>query len=555
MKKFVLNGLAIIIIAGSSFAQKGTIKKAERDIIKTEKTDLKNSFKLPDYSQSESFNIKSTDSIELFYIGKSGNINSVRYVDQHCMAYDQDADAYMFTHRSDPDTYPGANHIIASISIDDGITWNPLHVDLDPNTFARYPSGAIYNPDNNTNIENCIGVFMGPAHQGVSWSHNYFIIMKLDGSQTYYELEQIVPNFSDPLYRYGLCTTDDGMFHGGGSAYNYGTYSYNEYLIMIANGTIHEETFTFTLEEAIIDLGQYLGTNTVGDLLLWGDTRMAWNNDGSIGYVFTNGVVDDLSALAGYQAIAFISTDQGDTWVLIETESLINHPAFEGYLEPNCQGNIIPAFIGTADGVVDMNNNLQLFSEVRSGTSSNPDSLTYFDPSLPSHLFNLTISDNGVEGIIWCDSVSANRVPSDSEYAYSPGANGVGWNNRLQASRTVDGSAYFAIWTDTEEPEQYNEENVNPDIYGWGKNLYSDNIEGPIAFTSDGMYWFTYVSTIAKTLINESGIDYIIGVSKTPTPVEWLTNTHTDPVSHYFVKGIEFSELVITGQEKNIIEK
>ena len=547
MKKFVLNGLAIIIIAGSSFAQKGTIKKAEREIIKTEKTDLKNSFKLPDYSQSESFNIKSTDSIELYYIGKSENIYGSRTEQQDCITYDQDADAFMFTHRKDPETYPGAYTLISSISVDEGITWDPVYVNL--NIFPSFfkPSGAIYNPDNSTNIEDCIGVFSGYSDYGV----NNFAIMKLDGSGEGFFIEQ--PGLYDGIYMNGICTTYDDMFH----ALGYATEDWQLYYILIANGTINAELLTFTIDESLIDLVQYLGTSGGGNLLTGTNLRMAWNNDGSVGYVFLAGVLEELVGEASYQPVVFKSEDQGYSWELIEIESLVNHPAFEDYLEPNLQGDRIPAFVGTMDGVVDMNGNLQLFSEVESFFSLySGDSIIYFDPLLPSHLFNLTINETGVEEFIWCDSISANKVPDDSPGSYGFDMwSGVGWTNRLQASRSVDGSAVFAIWTDTEEPEQYNEENVYPDIYGWGKNLYYNIIDGPIDFTSEGFNYFTYVSPVANTLLSESSIDYTLGVSKTPTPIEFLTNYVSDPVTHVFVKGIEFSELVITGQEKNIIEK
>ena len=579
MKKVLLFSLALFIAVGSSFAQKRTLKKATRNIQNLEQMDVNAPVKASNKVQAGPEYLKGTDSIyniELVQMGMSQNIFSVLVEDQHCLAFDQDANIYLFAHRAKPDIYPGALNsgtIMATTSIDDGSNWNSIIAVNNDTKLSRYPSGAIFNPGNSSDYNDCYGIFEGPVTDGSSWTDNFFSNLKLDGSFSNVEYLPMDGSFTFGPYRSSLYATDDGFFHAMGYGYNLGT-NYNEFIFLFRNGEFNEETQVFDFSDEVrIDMGDYLGNDGAGDLLIWGDARACWSNDGSIGYAFVNGTVEDLAGEASYQPVVFKTVDQGENWDIIDIANLVdndNFPAFAEHLYENWEGRIIPKFVGTMDGVVDMNGDLQLFAEVGTGTSTHIDSITYFYTNdlypngFPTNIYNLTINDDGVQDVIWCDSINAQTVPATSNNAYAPGANGVGWNNRLQASKSDDGKAVFAIWTDTKDfdPTTNSQgENAKPDIYGWGKYLSTGEVSGSQAFTYDqnndlkGRYYFTYTSTTAKKEEDQGEKHiYSIGVSTSVTPLEMVVNGYLDPVTHSFVKGIEFS-FNFTGEDENFVEK
>jgi hypothetical protein len=576
MKKVLLFSLAFFIAVGSSYAQKRTLKKATREIQKHRLIDIErpvkahnNLYASPDYLKGSN----GINDIELIVIGESANIYSVLVEDQHCLSFDQDANTYLFAHRANPDIYPGASNsgtIMSTISLDNGMTWNSTIAIDDAEKLARYPSGAIFNPGNSTDFNDCYGIFMGPVTGG-TWTHNFFSNYKLDGSVSNVEYFEMDGNLTFAPYRLGLYATDDGFFHGMGYGYNAGS-NWTDFILMFRNGEFNEDTQQFEfIDEVRIDMGDYVGLDGAGELLIWGDTRACWNQDGSIGYTFVNGTVNDLAGETGYQPIVFLTEDQGESWDLIDIDDLVDNddfPAFAEHLFENWEERIIPKFVGTMDGVVDMNGDLQLFAEVGTGTSTHVDSLTYYYTNdlypngFPTNIFNLTINSDGLQDVIWCDSINAQTVPSSSNNAYAPGSDGLGWNNRLQASRSDDGKAVFAIWTDTKDFDQGSNsqgENADPDIYGWGKYISTGEVNGPHAFTYGlegdlkGRYYFTYTSTTAKKEADQGEHHiYSLGVSTSVTPLEMVINGYLDKVTHSYVDGIEFSFL-FTGEEENFI--
>jgi hypothetical protein len=515
MKKLLPFVVAILFATNFSFAQKQNLLKPK---IKT------GHVKSEICRQTMSTVIPVKSANELWSIGVSRGIGHVQLNWSKCLAYDPLSDAYMFTHNPDPDIFPYPG-LAVSISDDGGMGWNSQMISGFSSIY--YPSGVIYNPYNSNDIGSCLGFFVHSSFSG-----NCYTMARLDNSGQIF-----VECIDSLLVANGLYVTLDNRFHA--LALNS---SFPNHLLNIVNADINLLDFNYTIEVQDLDIDSYLGTSG-----FWvNDGTMAWNNDGSVGYVFVNGVTEGNVEITGIQPIVFKSVDSGESWTHIPIENLVDNPGFLPYLTPNWQGVTIPYFTNEFGGEVDIHGDLQLFAEVESGLSHHIDSIALYDPELSSHIFNLCIGDEGVKSIIWCDSLVSNPVPGDSEVAY---VGQVGWDHRIQTSRSEDGSVVFVIWTDSDPTQASNGENSRPNLFGWGKTA-SDYILGKKSFTAEwgdeisGHLLFTLTSPVAKTIDYGDSIRWDIGVTKTLSQVEYLVNTNiTDPVSNTFIQGIGFSSL------------
>ncbi|MCK5788416.1 MAG: T9SS type A sorting domain-containing protein, partial [Chlamydiia bacterium] len=198
-------------------------------------------------------------------------------------------------------------------------------------------------------------------------------------------------------------------------------------------------------------------------------------------------------------------------------------------------------------GSVDMNGNLQMFILATSTYSMHPDSIGYSYVNDLDYIFNLELNADGVQTVMFVDSVMAGSVADDSEFAYG---GTTGWGNRLSSSKTDNENAVFVVWTDTPNAVDYNNENAKPDIKAAGKFVGGDFNDFPLTnFTADdlytGYYFFIYVSQHA--IVN--GNYFEIPVTTTVTPTEYGANGELDAVTHTYLSGIGY---LVSGINENI---
>ncbi|OYT17234.1 MAG: hypothetical protein B7C24_03845 [Bacteroidetes bacterium 4572_77] len=542
MKKILLIGLAISLSFGSFAQEKSAPKRTTKTInslVKVEPTE-ESSTQRPDVSD---FKAKGINEIPRVEIGKSANVYSVLLEEQRGMDYN-DLGITSFTFRADPATYSTAlnsGSIITVTSADGGTTWADHWMVLTETELNRYPSAVIYNPNGNTDASQAYALAAGPSHRGDGFDQNFFASMRLDDQNNHVEYIDKDDAYSgSQLTRFGLQACNNDFAHIVGPKYEDNGSNYATALVLnTMNGEFDGTQYAWEESDIDVELALRSTDGTTKNFWTFGS---AWANDGSVGYAWMVGQLEDMIDDGGYQPIVFRSTDNGENWDAVEVmlsgnavmaEYLIGTQKGEGPVWPLCD---------EVAGSVDKNGNLQMFVKATSTYSSHPDSIGYTYEGDLNYIFNLELNEDGVQNVMFVDSVMAGSVADDSEYAY---AGKVGWGNRLSASKTADENIVFAVWTDTPNAVDFGDENARPDIKAAGRYVDGDFNDFPVTnFTEDdvysGFFFFTYVAQNCKV---EDG-HIVIPTTTTVSPGEFGSNGELDVVTHYYIDGIKFATTV-----------
>ncbi len=538
MRKLVLFALAITFVIGVN-AQKDAKRFAKQMPIEKAITD--------NYAPVNTNPAISGTKGEV-YVGKAGNIYYALLEEQRAMNYDPASGLLQMIHRADPATYPEANNsgsIVSSQSTDGGANWNYCVIlPGDGTNLTRYPQGYIYNVDNNTDPTQVVIGATGPSHTGGNWNNNFFV----SGTNNCADMnDNFVPmGCSFEAVRQGTAVTDNGYVYALSSCTEDDGSAYTQFDMNTYRGELDGDHINFG--DASFSTVDALGVTTYW----WGTFSTAWSQDGSIGYIFGVGLLNDFAGQSAYNPIAWKSTDNGATWELIVTGmNMVDFAGLEDVLVESTDGHYIPLFKGTSAGTVDANGDLQFFGECYSGSTLNVDECYIGAENDENYrLLNVTINaEEGITGFNFVANFLSNDVGSDSEYAYAAGADGVGWSHRIQTSRSEDGLNYFVVYGDTENAGTlYGGENAKPDMYLWGKNINTPGAMPANKMTEGGTYWFHYTSDIA---VQQSQYVFMIPTTTTVTQVEMLTNTDLDPVTIEFIEDMTYD--VLDGVEDNMM--
>ena len=547
MKKLLLIGLALGISFGG-FSQKKAFKSNKEFAKNNTQTETEFSFnKQTSEFQPRAVELKSGKEalLDRYELGKSGNIYSVLTSYQRSMAYDVASNTILGTFRADPNTYPDANTtgtMMAHLSSDGGQTWNHV-MTLNPEAGSeyalRYPSGVIYNPDGSANIDELYTVQAGPSHDNGTWDKTFYAVSQTTGdnqSAFYYIWES-----ENDWARSGMTTVGDAVYNHGqdytATADNMGlNQTYKQHV-----GTTDDASTGFDWEYNAVtpdwleDAGHSVALYT---------TWAAWSNDGSIGYMWMVGVSNDSYDYGVYQPQIMYTTDAGDSWDEIELNlednaALIEFlPAWED--ASGNPGTVRPSFLTgdrTYPGVVDYEGKLHLFSNVfgsSKGDVLNPDNGYWVVGDIQGgHIFDFVVDADGIQDVIFVDSIMTAESAADA-------FGDVGWDHRLQASKSADEKKIFAVWTDDADSDDGTVK--NPDIFAWGYNAETHGVTEAVNFTENdlyaGFYFYPYVSELTPQV---DGF-YNIPISTTLTPSEFAANDPLAPCTHTFVSGIGFTD-------------
>ncbi|NPD47380.1 MULTISPECIES: T9SS type A sorting domain-containing protein [unclassified Lentimicrobium] len=545
MKNFLLFSLALSLSFGAMADEKKEAKKSTKMVNSRNKIDLPMSPTQTPPVVASDFNWKGTQSVERVYIGKSANIYSVLLEEQRYLDYNNDLGAYAFTFRTDPATYPEAlnsGNIIMATSTDGGSTWADTWM-MNTDDPCRYPSGVIYNPDGNTDPNEAFLVSAGGVFNA-AWTHNYFASSKVNGQDLTHEIVPVDPSWSgSQIIRNGLQVCSDGVAHIVDSKYQDNGSGYSTEMNIAA---WYAEFNSSGFDWDVVDVPVDLALRTDGTTFNFWTFGNAWSNDGSVGYTWMVGVDAELEGESGYSPIVFKTENQGEDWEQIEI-ALEDNEVMSEYLWATNQfnGPMWPQ-VTELDGVVDANGELQLFVKATGTFSTHIDSIGYSYSYNLDYIYNLEINMDGVQNVFYVDSIVADDVEASS--AYSLGAEG--WGSRLRATRSADGTAVFAVWTDTENPDNYEGVNGAPNIKAAGRLVNGgDFTDFPVTnFTADDLYaGFYFFQNVGQ--ISEIEGDYIhLPVVTTVTPSEFGSGNELTPVTHSFVKDVKF--LWVTGVEE-----
>jgi hypothetical protein len=249
------------------------------------------------------------------------------------------------------------------------------------------------------------------------------------------------------------------------------------------------------------------GLSTDGLVDLY-DFSMAFSQDGNTGYAVAQG--ED----ANGQIVPFVhkTTDAGVTWA----QATLDFTALDDYLAPMYSGGI--------DAVVDANGTLHMISSVYEGDESVDD-------------INRKIYDITTDGATWSATFIADVATEAVADADPMAIHGIGYDHRIQASRSTDGTKVFAVWMDVDTDEFPSELLEFPDLFGWAYDVTNDAALEVMNFTAgtdfEGINFWLFASPVAT---NDNGT-YSVACTTSDADVE----SDLNPMLHYYVDGIDFT--------------
>jgi len=486
--------------------------------------------------------------IQGIQISSSGNVYGYLVENQSCLTANEDIGVIHFTHRADPNVIGvSTGDIISSQSRDGGWTWTQMMAYPDASGFFnRYPGGQLYNPIGNSDPDNAYVIVAGPSHDGVStpvWQHMFVGSMQLDSSN--FDRQYLATNGA--IVRMGFQGTSNGKFYVISSNYQSpAPYALDTILLYEGSWDNTNHKVDWTINK--FDANFVIGSDGGEFAYVWG-FNTAWSADGTTGYYWTIGR-DSSNDTRSYQPIVWKSADSGANWAKMPVFDFSGLSTITDELR-NMGDTAIkrPQFNGAMDGTVDANGNLHLVCKIASAFSNNDDSLDYsytqtFE-GMPGHntIFDVYTTSTGWTakklGYVYTIDVA------DADSPYGSGTDAIGWDLRLQAGRTTDGTKVFASWTDTDTSFALTNAtgfklNSFPDIHYAGVNVTTGAVIADVNYTEGtalaGDCFFHYMSDIILT--NASG-DNIIPLTELD-----LGTTPTDAVTINYVMltGVGFDD-------------
>ena len=487
----------------------------------------------------------SKGAISFNLINYSNNVYTMLVEQQSCLSTNEDVGVLSFTHRGRVG-YNGAassGDIMNSHSTDGGDTWTTYKfVDNTSAYNNRYPSGVIYNPQGNTNADDAYVVYCGPSHTGGNWDNNYFGSAKFDSSNVN---NVYIPSYG-ALIRMGMTATSDGKIHVIGSSYSSNPYTVDTVYLMTGSFNSTNNAFDWTTFK--LDNFNFVTESDGSDAAYVWHWNTAWSDDGQTGYIWTIGRISG-NDHRSYQPVVWKTTDAGANWSMMTPFDFSTITTITDRLQPmRGTTNSRPQFSSSLDGTVDANGNLHLMALIKAAFSDNNDSLGYSyivagvdaNGAVYNPIFDVYTTATGWDAK-FISNIYTFDVPSD-ESGYGSGTDAIGWDLRLQAGRTKDGTKVFASWSDsdtTTAPAGTNGFPLNmfPNLYVAGIDVTNGKQTNPTNFTmgsaQDGDCYFHYMSDI---IISDNG------TYKIPLTEIDKGNTPLDFVTHNYVKGVEFTD-------------
>jgi len=481
--------------------------------------------------------------ISFVTLGYSNNVYTMLVEQQTCLTTNEDLGLLSFTHRGKigENGAVSSGDIMNSHSTDGGNTWTTYkYLNNSAAYNNRYPSGVIYNPTGNTVVDSAYIVYCGPSHQGGTWDHNYFGSGHFDSTGI---SNQYIPS-QGALIRMGMTSTSDGKVHVVGPAYTSTPQTFDTLYLM--TGSYNATTHAFDWNTFKIDSGNFVVNSDGSDAAYAWHWNTAWSDDGTIGYIWTLGR-DATTDFRSYQPLVWKTTDSGANWTKMTPFDFSTLSVITDKLQPmRGMTTSRPQFSSSIDGVVDANGDLHLISLIQAAFSNNNDSLGYSyvvagvddNNAFYNPIYDVYTTNTGWNAR-YLASIYTFDVPA-AESGYGSGTDAIGWDLRLQAGRTKDGTKIFAGWSDSDTlsaPTGSNNMPLNafPNLYVCAWDIVTGKQTNPTNFTigssQDGDCYFHYMSDI---IIANAGT-YTIPMTEIDKG-----NDPINPVTHNYVQGIQF---------------
>ena len=476
----------------------------------------------PSKAHSRVAPITRSSTVNKVAFGSSKNLYSVLAAVQNACVSNQSLGMSAYIHRTNISSAGGSGDVNLTYTADGGVTVDStleLFVGL-----GRYPAGALYNPSGNTTPGNVVGVAIGPIPTadttGNPWGQNFVGSGRLDGSQI---SQTILYNDTTPSMEI-----------------------MRNYTEITSNGTVYNIAPSVIVPPATIPAGFEIlkstwnsATNSYDHTFIstpvWPDPTfalnwqgMAWNNDGTVGYIVLHG---NTATTTGYMnAYVYKTTNSGATWSPVAF-SAASVPGLLDSVVATTSGNKIPFYGFYPDYMVDNAGNLHMLAAVYSQFSEHPDSLSFIHGFgvRPPVIMDIYSTSSG-----WNSAYIA-TIQTDDVPTTDPASFGLGWDFRLQGSRSADGEKIFVTWQDSDP--SLTATNLFPDIWGFGWDVTNGFMTEVTNFTQGGTYDGTNFWLFTAPRALDNGSTYVL-------PTVTTTPGATDLVgcNHFLVTGIEFDE-------------
>jgi len=537
MKKTLLLSLALSVglLAGAQQRNLSNIRKAEvrpidQGINHTNETAVQST-----YTGGEIYN-RSGDLLKT-NIASSSNVYGIFSYEQRVVSAQPEAGMVFFGNRAGGPLGATGNDIKVAWGANESATWSNYVINPETGFNFRYPSTVVYNPAGNTSPANMFALVSGPFTDAAGWKGQFFGSVRLDGQNqniTYLDNE---PGIYINHLNIGLNVTQNGHAHVASQRLNGTSASYLSAGWEVLNGTFNAETNQFDWEPVVQVQPDLLEDGRIDA------SSLVFSPDGSIGYLLGTAVDadPDYSPYGLEWPVVYKTTDNGETWEKTEPFNFSEINTFKENLWPTV-GNldlVVPRWYNKWVGgnrnngaTVDIHGNLHIAGIVRSTNSVHPDSLGFFYTEEPVLIFDVFMNGDGTWNAIFVDSVRTEVVDDTNPF-------GLGWDQRIQMSRTSDGSKVFVTWGDT-DPATWGinfETNQQPDVFTWGYDVTSNLYTLPVNVTALTEYWGENFWMHVSDMVIQNGSKYHIPVS-TSVPGA----TQDNPLTHQYLSGVYFDE-------------
>lgn len=497
-------------------------------------------------------------------IGGSTNAYGVQSVEGRALTYNAGINTIGMVMRKEAGwagvTGGNSGTVVYTYSKDGGATWDSTILIANATKLMRHPGGTIYNPVGNTTPANAYAVASGPWHPGSNWQGDYFGSKQLTfpgnsttGTALFVDNLSLATTPGQVKQDFARCdmqASTNGKVHVLGGLYENisGTTAATQKFrgAIVNTGTFNAGTFTWTVDS----LKPNFKVNTAGAKQGFSQFNQAWSEDGQTGYVIFDGV--DANAVAGtssntYQLYVYKTSNGGASWAR-------HAPLYDFSSIPQVGDRTYPAkvinkpkpWISMGEGscgTVDANGQLHFIATFGSSASDNIDSLGYTYNVNFKTTWNY-ITDFYTTNTGWCaivlDSLTTDGPAATDAGAWSSSTGGVGYDARLQISRTTDGQKLFYSWVDSDTLVTGTHLNTLPDVHMKGYDLATNmlTMTKNMSTGKPGNYnsfWFLSSPIVA---VPSAGVYQIPTIY---TNGDDGTNNGDNPVSYYYMNDNTFA--------------
>lgn len=480
----------------------------------------------------------------------SANVYSILSTPQSVLTAVPEFNAIVFFGRAGGPFGGSGNDLRISYSTDMGDSWDDHMVVPTSPYLIRYPGGGIMVPDGATSLDDCFAAFTGPITDGSGWSDNYFGSLQMEGSQEHVDYLPLSPGVYFAHANNDLQVLDDGSVHVAGDKFIGDVNDYDWGGGMYFRGQFNESTNQFDWDPLTL-LNHNFALDNDGDPMGSG-ARMAWSQDGSVGYYMFRGVDSTHNNMA-YHPIIYKTTDGGQTWNLEPIFDFNTMDSITNYLWPTLADPSVTTafFTHQMDLTVDHQGMLHFFGIIKGGYSTHPDSVGFTFTYEPNKLFHVYMTPGGGWEAELVHQMYTMDVRADDQI-FGSGQDAMGWNHRINVSRCADGEKVFVVWSDTDTLLAAMNQaglayiNSSPDIWAYGKDLTDGTIYPVTDFTNGTQFWgdnhFHYASNIS---LEDADGNMVI-----PVTVASIGAGPLDPVTHNLLRTIGFGPSVGINEQK-----